>query len=119
VLFTIVSFLFFSYVVLASAQVRWNPDNKEHIKDYIIYLASKEGVSVQKALAVAKCESNFNPNSLNHTSKEYSVGVFQINLKVHKDITEEEARNPFRNINWAMDKLIQGKWSMWTCSKML
>ena len=93
-------------------------DNPAHIEEYIIYVAQKEGVSVTRALVVARCESRLNPIARNTTSKEDSIGVFQINTKVHKDITVEEAKNPFLNINWAMEHLAKGRWSMWTCAKI-
>ncbi len=85
------------------------------MKEYVAFVAGKEGVSVKDALAVAKCESGFNKDALHSTEKEYSVGIFQINLKAHTEITEEEARNPFLNINWAIDQLALGRWDMWTC----
>ena len=100
-------------LVLAIKVSAWSVNNSAHIEEYIIYVASKEGVDVTKALAVARCESRLNPLARNTTNKEDSIGVFQINTKVHKDITVEEAQNPFRNINWAMEHLIQGKWWMW------
>ena len=90
-------------------------DNPEHITEYINYVALKEKVNVSDVLAIAKCESGFNKNAINSTEKEYSVGVFQINLKVHKDVTEEQALNPWFNIGWAIDQMTKGKFSMWTC----
>lgn len=108
--------MFFSGVIVASA---WDMDNKESVKDYIIYVAQREQVNVGMALKVAQCESGFNRNALNHTAKERSVGVFQINLKAHTDITEEQARNPFWNINWAIDRLKEGLWHWWTCAKLV
>lgn len=107
---------FLSFAILARA---WDGDNPESVKEYIIYSAQHEGIDVLKALAIAQCESGFNRNALHQSNKEYSVGIFQINLKVHHDITEEEARNPFLNVNWAMEQMISSGFSAWTCAKMV
>lgn len=82
-------------------------------------MAQKEGVNVSLALAIAECESGLNKDALNHTKKEYSVGVYQINLKAHTYITERQARNPFFNIGWAIDRMKEGKVHWWTCSQMV
>ena len=111
VLFTITSLLF-CFGILASA---WDGNNIESVKEYVAYVASKEGVDVQTALSIAKCESRFNKDAIHSTEKEYSVGIFQINLKAHSSILKEEALNPFLNINWAIDQMAQGKFYMWTC----
>lgn len=110
-LFTTVC-LFLSFAILAKA---WDGSNPESVKEYVGYVAQNEGVDVSTVLAIAKCESDFNKNALHSSEKEYSLGIFQINLKAHKDITEEQALNPFFNINWAIEQMAQGKWSMWTC----
>lgn len=112
----VISFLlFFGLVVNLHA---WDANNKEHVIEYIHYIAEKEDVPVQKVLKIAKCESGFNKDALNHTDREYSVGIFQINLKAHTYITEDQARNPFFNIGWAVDRMREGKWSWWTCANM-
>lgn len=104
--------MFFSFTILASA---WDANNPESVKEYVSYLAEKENLDVSTVMAIAKCESGFNKNALHSTEKEYSVGVFQINLKAHRDVTEEQALNPFFNINWAIDQMVLGHFSMWTC----
>lgn len=55
------------------------------IKQMIIRIASEEGVDPALALAVAENESGFNPNARNKTSKEDSIGLFQINRMAHPD----------------------------------
>lgn len=107
-LITLISLTFFFWVVVVSA---WEADNPTHIEEYIHYVASKERIPVREALVIARCESGFNPNALNPNG-EYSVGVFQINLKYHP-LTLEEARNPFRNINYAMDLYLKEGWWPW------
>lgn len=99
-------------VIIANA---WSVDNPAHIEEYIHYVAQREGVDVGEALKVARCESGLRWGAINHTEKEYSVGVFQINLKAHPHITKEQALNPFFNIGWAIDRMKEGKSGWWTC----
>jgi len=101
----------------------WDKDNIESVKEYVIYTAQKEKIPVGEAMIIAKCESGYKKNSVNDKG-EYSVGIFQINLKYH-DLTLEEARNPFTNINYAMELYWREdkkgeplRWSPWkNCAK--
>ena len=109
--------LAFGVVLKASA---WSADNPESVKEYIIYVAGKEGVNVERALFFAREESRFNRYALrdsvnnpdNPRDDEYSCGIYQINTLAHS-MTCEEAYNPFLNINWAIDHMAKGNWSMW------
>lgn len=108
--------MFLSFTILASA---WDADNPESVKEYIHYVASKEGVNVGWALTIAHCESGITAGAIHQSPKEYSVGVFQINLKAHPYITREQALNPFFNIGWAIDRMREGKWSWWSCFRLV
>lgn len=55
------------------------------IKQMIIKIASEEGVDPALALAVAENESGFNPKAHNKTTKEDSIGLYQINRMAHPD----------------------------------
>lgn len=128
-LFTLIVTLFLFGAIIASA---WDENNPAHIEEYIHYVASKEGVPVGEALAIANCESRYRKNALrdsinnpeNPHDDEYSVGIYQINLKYH-NLSKEEAYNPFRNISYAMDLYWQKgrdgeplKWRPWrNCAK--
>lgn len=101
--------------LITTAVYAWDKDNPESVKEYVGYVAAKEGLNVSSVLKIARCESNFNKDALAHTPKEYSVGIFQINLKAHPYITEAQARNPFFNISWAIDRMKEGLWHWWTC----
>lgn len=109
----IVCIFFALWVSIANAQNYWDPNNPAHIEEYVIYVATHENVDVGKALAIAKCESRFNPLAVNYNPpKEISVGVFQINTLAH-GIPVEQAKNPWFNINWAIDRMAEGKWLWW------
>lgn len=86
----------------------------------IIHLKAKEyGVSEEVMVKVIACESQFNPNAINDTSREYSVGLVQINLLAHKSISKEEAKDPYFAITFLAKNLSQNKGNMWTCYRNL
>lgn len=87
------------------------------IEDYLHYKSQMEGVSVSRVLSIVRCESQFNPNAIHDSEKEYSVGIFQINLKAHPYISKAQALDPIWSARWAIDKMVLGQWSMWTCDK--
>lgn len=106
--------LMFLFGIIASA---WTADNPESVKEYVYYLAAKEDLNVGLVLAIAKCESNTRAKAIGDGGN--SFGVFQIHLPSHPQITKEQALNPFWNINWAIDRMVEGKWKMWSCWKKL
>lgn len=59
--------------------------NTADMKRLIIKIASEEGVDPAIALAIAEQESGFNPKARNKSSREDSLGMFQINTKAHPD----------------------------------
>ena len=56
--------------------------------------------------AVCRQESGFNTNAINDgsgtKSVEYSVGLFQINTRAHKNYTVEQLKNPIINASEAL-----------------
>ncbi len=84
----------------------------EQVREYIIYVASAEGVDVSMALAIAKAESGFNPNAEN--PKSTASGVYQfldgtfkaycIN-KFKMTDTMEDKNHPAIQVNCAIDML--------------
>lgn len=66
-------------------------------------------------IATATCESNLNPKATNSTPREYSVGIAQINLKAHKNITEAQARDVEFAASFMAENFSKGKQSMWSC----
>lgn len=68
---------------------------------------------------IIRCESNFDRYALNPNG-EFSVGLSQINLKAHTNITREQAENPDFAIEFMAKNLSEGKYSMWyNCSQKL
>ena len=87
------------------------------------YIGEVFGVHAETALAVAKCESGFNPYVVNDNPRtgDYSVGVFQINIYGSLALnrpSEAWLKDYKNNINHAY-KMFQsrGGWKDWTCHK--
>lgn len=74
--------------------------NTEDMKRLIIKIASEEGIDPAIALAIAEQESGFNPNARNKSSREDSMGMFQINTKAHPDY--KGGFNPEANTRYAV-----------------
>ncbi len=52
--------------------------------------------------AIARAESGCNPQATNNNPPvEYSIGVFQLNLLAHPEISETDARDVYRAAQWA------------------
>nr|DAP90274.1 MAG TPA: Transglycosylase SLT domain [Herelleviridae sp.] len=74
--------------------------NTADMKRLIIKIASEEGINPAIALAIAEQESGFNPNARNKSSREDSMGMFQINTKAHPDY--KGGFNPEANTRYAI-----------------
>lgn len=74
--------------------------NAADMKRLIIKIASEEGIDPVIALAIAEQESGFNPNARNKSSREDSMGMFQINTKAHPDY--KGGFNPEANTRYAV-----------------
>ncbi len=77
--------------------------------------ADTYNVSALVMKKVISCESQYNINAINKTSKEYSVGLVQINRKAHPYITVEQAKDPEFAITFLAKNLKKGKGNMWSC----
>lgn len=66
---------------------------------------------------IARCESNFNYQAIGDHGN--SVGLFQIHLPSHPNITKEMALNPYFSISFAIDKYWKDELNIWTCAKVL
>jgi hypothetical protein len=54
---------------------------------------------------IAMTESSGNPKTTFRTSKEYSVGIFQVNTYAHHDVSPSKLKNAAYNANYQMPKL--------------
>jgi soluble lytic murein transglycosylase-like protein len=84
------------------------------IQEKIVKYADEYNVSAEVISNVIKCESGFNPNAINHSAIEYSVGLVQINLNAHKNITIEQAKDPDFAIRFIAERIDKTP-HMWSC----
>ena len=81
-------------------------------------LAVRQGFSRDKAeilAAIALAESGGNTRAVYKTDREYSVGLYQINLRAHPYITAAEAYDPVTATQWAYQISGGGKdFTPWT-----
>ena len=92
--------------------------DKETIKDIeeAINLIWKE--QSKEALAIAKCESGLNPETIGDSGK--SIGIFQIYLPAHPQYKEEDLMNIWYNVVEAHKIYEKSGWNAWFyCAKLL
>lgn len=82
------------------------------ISEIIDEKALQYNVSATRLTFFIKCESNFNPKALNPNG-EFSIGLSQINLEAHTNITREQAEDPTFAINFMAENFSKGKYNMW------
>jgi hypothetical protein len=95
---------------------------KNDIVQLIDKIAQEKAVSPHELYFIANCESSLNRYALNDNKPiEYSVGISQINLLAHPEVTREQAEDPVFSLNFMADNILKGKGkSMWvTCYKKL
>lgn len=116
-------------------------DTEPAIPDDLHFLVSEYaqqgGWNVDEALAIVQCESGGNPNAVDKSDIEYSVGLFQINLMVWRSILStpewvgagndggderiaEWLKVPRNNVSFA-DFIYRknGNWQDWSCARSL
>jgi LysM repeat protein len=78
------------------------------------------GSEWQYAKKIMMCESSGNPHALNASGRDYSVGLFQINLYgplAASRPSEAWLRNGANNIAYAAQMWRTSGWTPWTCSR--
>jgi len=92
----------------------------EDVETIIRNSAKEYGVSEELMIKLAQCESTLNPNAIGDTfMPKPSVGLFQINLHYHPDITREQALDPKFSADWTAKQIKNGKLHLWSCSKKI
>lgn len=99
--------------VLIEVQIDWT---QERIIQEIVNTFPED---TETALAIARCESGYNPDAINTSNPNGSVdrGVFQIN-SVHNSHLSEMELDPFDpgdNIKFARHLYIAHGWTPWVC----
>lgn len=84
-------------------------------EEVIAKYANLYKVSYIEMYKTMKCESSLNPNAINSTTREYSVGISQINLMAHKHITVEQAKDVEFASEFMAKEFAKGNKRIWTC----
>ncbi len=89
--------------------------------DDIIALASttamKYGISPEIMEKVIFCESSWKTDAIGDNGE--SIGLAQIHLTDHPDITKEQAFDPFFSIDWMASEMSKGRSKEWSCYRKL
>lgn len=82
-------------------------------------ISAQYAVPAANVKKIIKCESNWSVEAHQVSSRESSYGLVQINLKAHKDITIDQAKDPGFAITYLAKNMAKGNApQMWyTCSK--
>ena len=92
--------------------------SKEAIVDYI---RSKDWKGQEDlAVKIAVCESGLHSKALNDKGKDFSIGVYQINLYGNLALTrpsKEWLENPQNNIDYANEMFLKEGFRPWSCLK--
>ena len=85
------------------------------IDDRIHLNAIEYGLNERIFRQTLECESNLDPMAIGDSGT--SVGIAQIHLPAHPDVSKEEALDPEFAIRWAAKHFAQGHAYWWTCWK--
>lgn len=86
------------------------------IEQMIRETAVRYEIDGQMFLETAKCESSLHPAAIGDGGE--SVGLFQIHLPSHPEVTAILALNPIESIEWSAKKF-KADPTIWTCYKKL
>lgn len=100
--------------VMAQAPIQVKPKVLS-VKETLEKYADIYNVSYEKMYRTSFCESSLNPNAINSTSREYSVGIAQINLKAHTHITVAQAKNIDFSAEFMAKEFARGNARIWSC----
>lgn len=86
---------------------------KSDIIEMLSYKAIENNIQPKYLIKLAECESSLIPdiqsNYIQSYGRELSFGLFQLHVKVHKDISIEQAKDPIFNTQWAINEIKKGK----------
>ncbi|MEX2053938.1 MAG: hypothetical protein WD883_00060 [Candidatus Colwellbacteria bacterium] len=82
------------------------------IEQLIRSTALKWEADADRMVATAKCESGLKPDAIGDDGA--SIGLFQIHLPSHPDVTKEEALDPYFAVEWSAKKFKINPF-IWVC----
>jgi hypothetical protein len=103
-------------VQVQSVEVETRKTEREEIEDLIRETFPEDP---DRALAIANCESNLNPNAWSPT---HDGGVFQIHVPVHEERLTElglDIWDPEDNVRFARLLYEERGWRPWVCNDLI
>lgn len=92
----------------------------ESVDDIIRSAAQKYGVREQLMIDLAYCESRLDPQGIGDKfMPKPSVGLFQISLYYHPEVSREQALDPVFASEWTAKQIKAGRLHLWSCSKII
>jgi hypothetical protein len=98
------------------AKIKTYPTSTKHIEQMITEVAVRYQIDEKKFLETARCESSLRPKVVGDHGQ--SVGLFQIHLPSHPDVTVALASDPAWAIEWSAKKFKVNP-TIWTCYRNL
>mgnify|MGYP001563727394 CR=1 FL=1 len=89
---------------------------RQELIQYAENEAVKAHISPERVVKVISCESQWNPSAKGDSDR--SIGLVQIHLPSHPEITEKQALNPIFSIDFLISEWVKGRQSKWTCWKI-
>jgi hypothetical protein len=92
---------------------------KELMEQIIRWVAKEEGVDPDLAVRVAKCENPSLDPKAKHINEDGSIdrGLFQINNKWHKEVTDEQAFDPIFSTRFFCKAFKGGHLDWWNATR--
>lgn len=87
------------------------------VPDLINHYAAKYDVSADTMNKVISCESGYDPHAIGDQGN--ALGLVQINLLYHPDVTRAQAFDPNYALNFLAYFLSVGKGRLWTCYRIM
>lgn len=91
--------------------------SSQGVMQYASLVAEERHLNEAHFLATLNCESGFAYDAVGDDGA--SLGVAQIDLKYHPEITYDEAMNPVWALNWMAEQWLMGRASEWSCWRKL
>lgn len=90
---------------------------KPDYHEFATMVADIDGIPPAEFAAVVECESQFQNDAVGDSGT--SIGIAQIHLPAHPDITKEQARDPYFSLSWMGSEWLDGRAWEWSCWKKL
>lgn len=108
----------YAFIAYAIATINAGQATTSLLKDYAAAQATLNGVSVAETLHIISNESGYNSQAVgDHGS---SIGMVQIHLSAHPNITRIQALSPIFSVEYLVSELKKGNCTEWsTCDLSL